>query len=266
VEAAVTMMEILGIWFAAAMTLFILSFLYKDNPFYRLAEHIFVGVSIGYSLVVNIWQVIWPDWVLGFGAKETVGGVVAHFVPGLLGILGLARMVPQLSWLSRPTFAFVMGWGAGVAIPTAVDAFVLKHTSSTVSPLVRTTAEGGIDLGLAGLWGLFTSLIVVVIVLCVLVYFFFSIEHKGPIRVVSRLGILFLMVAFGIAYGNTVMGRMSLLYNRFLDLRDWSKQEYGYATPILVVLLIISLIGWDAWNRRRQQTPPPVETGPPQAS
>lgn len=250
-------MEILGVWFAAAMTLFILSFLYKDNPLYRLAEHIFVGISLGYSLVVNVWQVIWPDWLLAFGTVEGLGGKAMHAIPGLLGILGLARLVPSLSWLSRPTFAFVMGWGAGVAIPTAVDAFVLKHTASTVTPVLRPSAEGGIAFSLAGVWGAFTNLLIVAIVLCVLVYFFFSIEHRGPIRVMSRLGILFLMVAFGIAYGNTVMGRMTLLYNRFLELRDWSGPEYGYATPILVVATVACLIVWDSWNRRRQTQPSP---------
>lgn len=244
-------LEILGVWFATAMTLFILSFLYKDNPLYRLAEHIFVGVSVGYSLVVNLWQVIWPDWVLAFGTIEGLGGKAMHAIPGLLGILGLARLVPSLSWLSRPTFAFVMGWGAGVAIPTAVDAFVLTHTASTVTPILRPGAEGGIAWGLAGAWGAFTNLLIVTIVLCVLVYFFFSIEHRGPIRVASRLGVLFLMVAFGIAYGNTVMGRMTLLYNRFLELRDWSGPESWYATPVLVVATVACLIFWDAWNRRK---------------
>ena len=39
--------EIFGAWVAAFLTLAIFSFLYKDNPFYKIAEHIFVGISAG---------------------------------------------------------------------------------------------------------------------------------------------------------------------------------------------------------------------------
>ena len=39
---------ILGAWVAAFLTIGIFSYLYKDNPFYKAAEHLFVGVSAGY--------------------------------------------------------------------------------------------------------------------------------------------------------------------------------------------------------------------------
>ena len=47
-----------GVWVAAVLTLFIFSFLYKDNPLYKFAEHLFVGVSAGYYIVLNYWTVI----------------------------------------------------------------------------------------------------------------------------------------------------------------------------------------------------------------
>lgn len=60
-------------------------------------------------------------------------------------------------------------------------------------------------------------------VICALVYFFFSVEHKGFIfGSCSKLGIWFLMVSFGASFGYTIMGRISLLIGRmqFL-LGDW---------------------------------------------
>lgn len=247
-----TFWEIFGVWFATAMTLFILSFLYKDNPFYKLAENIFVGISLGYSVVTAIWKVIYPDWFLPLIGSDL--GILSKgflLIPGVLGILTLSRVVPKFSWLSRPAFAFVMGWAAGVAIPTAVDAFVLKHTSKTVSAIL----PGG-DFTFGAVFSAFTNLLIVVIVLCVLVYFFFSIEHRGPVRVVSRLGVLFLMIAFGIAYGNTVMGRMALLYNRFFELKQNASGDSYYATPILVVLTVLGLILHEVWIK---QKPPGIE-------
>ena len=49
-------MEIFGVWVAALLTLCIYSFLYRDNPFYRFAEHLFVGISVGYGIVLSIHQ------------------------------------------------------------------------------------------------------------------------------------------------------------------------------------------------------------------
>jgi len=43
----------IGVWIAAGLTLCVFSFLYKDNPFYKFAEHLFVGVSAGYYIALN---------------------------------------------------------------------------------------------------------------------------------------------------------------------------------------------------------------------
>ena len=43
--------QILGAWISIFLTLCTLSFLYDDNPFYKLAEHLFIGTSIG--IIVN---------------------------------------------------------------------------------------------------------------------------------------------------------------------------------------------------------------------
>ncbi len=57
-------------------------------------------------------------------------------------------------------------------------------------------------------------------VLACLVYFFFSIEHKGAVGHTARVGIWFLMITFGAAFGYTVMGRIALLAIRLEFLFD----------------------------------------------
>ena len=52
--------SIAGIWVGAFLTLAIYSFLYKDNPVYRLAESIFVGISLGYEIGLVFYRTIWP--------------------------------------------------------------------------------------------------------------------------------------------------------------------------------------------------------------
>ena len=37
-----TLSTMIGAWIAVFLTLSIFSYLYKDNPFYKIAEHVFV--------------------------------------------------------------------------------------------------------------------------------------------------------------------------------------------------------------------------------
>ena len=75
-------------------------------------------------------------------------------------------------------------------------------------------------------------------VVSVLFYFFFSVEHSGPGKMVARPGIMFLMISFGAAFGYTVMARMSLLIGRFTDLIEFSGASYGSPTLWLLALVM----------------------------
>ena len=52
------------------------------------------------------------------------------------------------------------------------------------------------------------------------------------------------MIKFGASFGFAVMGRISLLIGRFEDLINYSAYNYNYATPIIIVVMIISLAIW----------------------
>ncbi len=214
--------ETLGILVAAGLTIALYSFLYHDNPFFKAAEHLYVGVGLGYYLVAIVWfQILKPDiyqglvkpWVRGgWLGEETAPANYLLIVPLVLSLLLLSRFVPRIAWLSRWSFAFIVGFGAGVSIPQTIKSIILVQTRATVQPL--TLADGWLPL--------LTSLVVLVGVVAVLIYFFFSVEHRGPIGGVARLGVWFLMISFGASFGYTVMGRMALLVQRieFL-LKDW---------------------------------------------
>ena len=54
---------LIGIWIGVGVSLFMYSFLYKDNPLFKFAEHLFVGVSAGYGLCVTWYLTLWPRLV-----------------------------------------------------------------------------------------------------------------------------------------------------------------------------------------------------------
>ncbi len=211
--------QVIGIWVAAFLTLAIYSFLYADNPVYKFAEHLFVGVSAGYGVVITVTTNVIPDLINPLFFPEKADLQSPHWlaiVPGLLGLMMFSRFIPKIDWLARWPIAFVLGISCGMDIPTKIQARLLKQMNGTMQPLIPIH-----DHHVQLMQG-FDSIILFVGVLCVLSYFFFSLEHKGVLKASSRAGIWFLMIAFGAGFGNTVMARVSLLIGRvqFL-LYDW---------------------------------------------
>ena len=237
---------ILGAWVAAGLTLFIFTFLYKDNPLFKIAEHLYVGISVGYTIVKSY------DLMFRLVVDPIADqGQWTRLIPVVIGLLMFARYVPRYAWLSRIAFAFFVGVGSGLAIPRLISSNILKQIEDTVRPLV-TVVDGGSLQPTFSLLDPNSSLNNVIIlfgVLCVLIYFFFSIEHHGPTKIAARTGIVFLMLAFGAAFGYTAMARMSLLIGRFRDLIIFSAPEFGYATLWLLATTIVILIAAHGRNR-----------------
>ena len=201
----------LGIWIAAFLTLCIYSFLYKDNPFYKLAEHIYVGVSTGYLVIIMINDALMRDIYepLFVNAKKEY---IVIF-PAIMGLLVFTQMTKKWAWLSRISISFIVGVAMGIAVPNQIQTYLLKHTEATIVPLW--SSGGGFFAGL-------NEFLILIGVITVLIYFFFSVKHSGPIKPVARTGIVFLMLFFGSAFGYTVMGRVSLLIGRMRFLLiDW---------------------------------------------
>ena len=95
-----------------------------------------------------------------------------------------------------------------------LEADFLSQIGPTIKPLI-VMGENGFDLESS-----FSNIVLVLGTMACLVYFFFSVEHKGAVGKVARSGIWMLMITFGAAFGYTVMGRIALLAGRFEFLFD----------------------------------------------
>lgn len=201
----------LGTTVAAILTLFVFSFLYKDNPLYKFAEHLLVGISVGYFLVISIDNVLIPKITEPL-FREKDWSVI---IPLLAGALILARLVPGWSRWSQISLALVIGVGAGVAIPATLQAQILIQMKASMFSLVPPSGSSAVLY-------ILEKFVILLGLTSVLAYFFFSREHKGLLGSYAKLGTYFLMIFFGATFGYTVMSRLSLLIGRvqFL-LGDW---------------------------------------------
>ncbi len=204
----------IGIWISALLTLFAFSFLYKDNPFFRFAESLFAGVSLGYYVGIVLNQTLKPNLIEPLAAD--FAGNWDLLMAGGIGLLLYMRYVPRIGWTARYALAIYVAYYIGVEFTRRIHGEVLPQLSRTILPLFP--------------WSNATlvSLVFIIGVYSVLVYFFFSKEQNAVTRRIARVGIWFLMISFGAAFGFTVMGRIALLIGRlnFLIL-DWIYPALG---------------------------------------
>ncbi|MBD3163310.1 MAG: hypothetical protein GF346_12590, partial [Candidatus Eisenbacteria bacterium] len=168
--------DTIWIWVGAFLTLCIFSFLYRDNPFYRFGEHLYVGVANGY-LVAFMWhRVIVPVMLDPFLEAFRIAGEdglsadlfnpvsPANFlliIPALIGCLYFMRFVRRYAWLVRIPIGIFMGYYVGVTVPALFE--------GTVFPQMRGTllSRGSFSDPVEGIW----AVLVLIGVLSTLAYF-----------------------------------------------------------------------------------------------
>ncbi len=214
------MIETLGIWIAALLTLCILSFLYKDNPFYRFAEHLFVGLSAAYWVVYSYYNILWPNLIQPLFGQ----GQLLLIIPLILGIMMIMKLFPKVGWMSRWPLAFIVGSYSGYHLITYLQSNAVEQVRATLVPFIQIESWKNLftNPGVMTFLNAIAIPVVIVGVITGVIYFFFSKEHKGVFGGLARIGVWFLMIAFGASFGYTVMARISLLIGRmYFLLHNW---------------------------------------------
>jgi hypothetical protein len=306
--------DIVGAWVGIFLTMCVLSFLYGDNPFYKLAEHLFIGVSIGYIIVVQFRNNFWVKLDRGVTPWDIVPIV-------LIAMMFIKLASKQLVWLGRFPLAFVVALYAGQSVTGLVGAdlgdqittasrslVVYKVDVNTAPPselsqipgvspaiaaklvteralqpfesledlvsrpsltpeerkdlanargsLVGTDARAATGTAQIDWFGVVSQILLLISLLTGLLYFYFSIAHRGAIGKVSRFGVWVLMIGFGASFGWTVQGRIALAIARAQDVRGKfmsphdAAQVHGELAAIASVAIIVAGI-W-LWERRRR--------------
>ena len=174
-------------------------------------------MSLGYYIGQTFDQTIVPNIIAPLNTLQPTPIISWEWwnliIPIVLGLVLYTRYIAKIAWVNRFALAIYVGYYAAIEMMQKLQGEVLPQSASTIVSLTEN-------------WGSFlpwiSTIIMVVGVLSVLVYFFFSAEHKGFVGGVSKVGIWFLMVSFGAAFGYTIMGRISILIGRVVFLLgDW---------------------------------------------
>lgn len=220
---------------AMLLTIMVLSYLIGDNPLFRIASHLFIGVAAGYAGALAARSVLWPGLVqpilqAGLGGLIQPSAVLTLIVPALLALLLLLKVLPGASRLGTFSTAFLVGVGAAVVVGGAITGTLIPQSLAamgTLNPAVVSPQTGE-----TGLERVLNVIIVLVGTVSTLAYFRFTMRKKpagsgtavSPItlagRALSAIGRSFIALAFGVMYAGALSGTLLILAQRIQFLWD----------------------------------------------
>ncbi|MDR2337393.1 MAG: hypothetical protein LBE20_01945 [Deltaproteobacteria bacterium] len=221
-------------WFetilAGISVLAIYSFLYRENKFYRLFEHLFIGISTAIVTIEPIKTFFWQTTLkplLGLDRLAFPDGTyVADYdfnyllflIPIFFGSLYYSILVPKYSWLAQITIGFLLGISGGMAF-NATMVEVTPQIIDSFRPLYINLPEQSARENLINSLNNIFFLIVLFSTSC---YFFFTFKRKpnGVVEKISTSGRWLMMGCFGAFFGTTIMARLALLIERLQFMVD----------------------------------------------
>jgi hypothetical protein len=194
---------------AGFLTLCVLSRILGDNPLFRLAQYLFVGVSLGFSFVVLYHQVLAPAATQIAANLDTPAQVGWLAMPFVLWLLFIPRMTRRQagSWLANIPLALIFGVGVALSFVGAL--------AGTLIPQVLTT----VPVGGSGLVRIVGGIVLALGVIVTLSYFYFTAPHDTArgrlVAFGARVGRWWLMVAFGFFFAGALVTYLTALSERF---------------------------------------------------
>ncbi|MBM4426347.1 MAG: hypothetical protein FJ031_03820 [Chloroflexi bacterium] len=210
-------------------TILILSYLIGDNPLFRIATYLFVGIASGYVATVIWWQVLVPRLMtplLPALNSDSLALKIFVLVPWLGMAFILMKISPRLSGIASLTMAFLVGAGAAVIIAGAVTGTLIPQFEATINFFDRDLAAArNIDfLEVAG-----NGAIILAGAVTSLVYFHFgarpqadgSMRRFGLIEIIAWVGRIFIGITLGAIFAGVYAAALTALIERISSIFDF---------------------------------------------
>lgn len=210
-------MEMIGPIMATVLTVMVLSYILGDNALFKLATHIFIGVAVGYAIIV-IWHEVF--------APAVSSGNVLSVLPALfLCFLLIFKIRPTQGELANVlgsiALAFVLGVGAALAIGGALFGTLWPQVSAMTEISLNPNHYPDTETEV-GLVTWLNNIIIVLGTVGTFFYFTFAVRahgllgglREGFVRFWAGMGRLMIIFTLGALFANTVSSRVALLISR----------------------------------------------------
>ena len=205
------------------LSLLIFSYLIGDNPLFRSAIYLFIGVASGYAAVVIWHQVLLPRLFQPLLSADP-NQLLPVVVPLGLSVSLLAKLSPRISWIGSFAMAMLVGVGAATALSGAVIGTLIPQSRAAMDAFSSLTV-GRLLQGIVMLAG--TAL--------TLAYFQFSatraadgsIKRNVIFEFLAWIGRVFIAITFGVLFAGVYMAALSAMIERLSSMINFVKSFLG---------------------------------------
>ncbi len=230
--------ELIASFVASVLTIMVLSYLIGDNPLFKLAMHLLIGVAAGYVGAVAVHNVLIPGLIepileAGLPGLADPQLIVTVIVPLILVVLLFLKVAPSTARYGTVSMVLLVGVGAAVIVGGAITGTLIPLTLDSMdtlnpSAVNQLTGESGIER-------LLNVIIVLIGTLTTLFYFRFTVRKTdvetpfaivagaripGPLTVFKGIGKGFIAVTFGVMYAGAVAATLIVLAERVQFIWD----------------------------------------------
>ena len=209
------------------LTLMVFSYLIGDNPLFRIAVYLFIGVASGYAAVVVWHYVLIPKL---FQPLATLSPLA--FVPFLFGISLLAKLWPRISWIGSFAMAVLVGVGAAAAVGGALLGTLLPQARAAINGFDILSAGSGLEAASRLLEGI----IMLGGTVFTLASFHFSAsrsadgtpKQNGIIEGIAWVGRIFIAITFGVLFAGVYMSALTAMIERLSFVINFIRELIGF--------------------------------------
>ena len=219
--------EVISAFIGFILTLLVFSYMIGDNPLFRFAIYLFIGVSSGYAAVAAWHYILWPKL---FSQLTEVNQLVLMIVPLILTVSLLAKLSPHTSWIGNFAMAILVGVGAATAVGGAVIGTLLPQTEAAMSAFDLGSAAGSTIFV-----RLFEATIMFLGTVLTLAAFHYTLrrapdgsaKQSGFLDSLSKVGRGFVSITLGVLFAGVYIAALTAMIERLSSLIQFTRQFIG---------------------------------------
>jgi hypothetical protein len=220
--------DLLSALIGLILTLMIFSYLIGDNPLFRIAVYLFIGVASGYAATV-IWHYVLVPKLFQPLATSDPSQLLLTIFPLMFSISLLAKLSPRISWIGSFAMAVLVGVGAAAALGGALLGTLMPQLQASIDAFDFRAAGGN------PLLTLFEGTVMFFGTVLTLASFHFSARRSADgtpqrnsiLERITWLGRIFIAITFGVLFAGVYMAALTAMIERLSSVINFIRQLIG---------------------------------------
>jgi hypothetical protein len=225
--------EVISGFIGLILTLLVFSYLIGDNPLFRFAIYLFIGVSSGYAAFAAWQYVLWPRLFFPFLSQLgnlNLNQLLLLAAPLVLSLSLLAKLSPRTSVMGNFAMAVLVGVGAASAVGGALMGTLVPQAAAAMSEF-----DIGSVSGAAILTRLVQATIMFFGTILTLAAFHFttgrapdgSPRKNGFLDGLGKAGRVFISITLGVLFAGVYVASLTAMIERLSTLIHFTRQLIG---------------------------------------